>query len=144
MCSFAVVTPSPNQSFLSTFWKSCCVTALTNCSSHSEEPARPLSAPGIRGTLSTPRFSLRDVSQLQQKRACPNTGCGPLCGKPIGLFTASHHVSASQQVTVCLVAAEQHPVTLHLLFSCCFDTHKVHMMTGTMCHPRLGHCRRPH
>lgn len=82
------------KSFLFTFWQRCCVTALTNCSSHSEEPVCPLSVPWIWGTLSTLRFSLRNVSQLQPKRACPNTGCS---GKLIGLFTASHHVNASSE-----------------------------------------------
>lgn len=97
MCSLLSWCYSSNQSFLSTLWQSGCVTALTNCSSHSEEPVCPLSVPGIRGTLSTLRFSLRDVSQPQQKGACPNTGCGPLCGEPIGLFTACHNVNASSK-----------------------------------------------
>lgn len=93
MCSFAIMTAFIQSIFF--ILDSCCVTALTNCSSHSEEPVHPLSVSGIRGTLSTLRFYLRDVSQLQQKRACPNTDCGPLCGERIGLFTASHHFYAS-------------------------------------------------
>lgn len=33
-----------------------------------------------------------------------------------------------QQVSVCLVAAEQHPVTLHLFFFLfCFNTHWIHL-----------------
>lgn len=130
------------QSFLSTFWQSCCVTALTNCSSHSEEPAFPLSVPGIRGTLSTLRFSLRDVSQQQQKRACPNTGCGPLCGELIGLFTASHHVNASSEFQ--FVWWLQSNI---LLLSTCFlvlALTGLTWMTGMMCHCRHGHCLRSH
>lgn len=103
-----------HHSFLSPFWQSCCVTALTHSSSHSEEPARPLSVPGIRTTLSTLRFSLRDVAQPQQRQACPNTGCGPLGGKLIGLFIASHHVRTGSSFSV---FSGQHPVTLHM-FSC--------------------------
>lgn len=44
----------PSINFFYAYWQSCCVTTLTNCSSHREEPASPLSVPGIRHTLSVP------------------------------------------------------------------------------------------
>lgn len=105
-----------NQSFLSTFCQSCCVTALTNCSSHGEEPACPLSVIGIRGTLSTLRFSLWDVSQPQQKQACPNTGCGLLYGKLIELFTANHHSMPTVSFSVFGGQLQNNILLLHIKF----------------------------
>lgn len=90
---FCNITAFRPKIFLWFFWQLCFITSLINCCSHSTELVYPLSVLAINGTLSTLRFFLRDVSQLWQGRACPNTGCGLLCGKMIGLFTASHHVN---------------------------------------------------
>lgn len=54
VCSFPTVMSFLQLIFFYAYWQSCCVTTLTNCSSHREEPASPLSVPGIRRTLSVP------------------------------------------------------------------------------------------
>ena len=131
----------PINPFRLAFWQRCCVTVQKNCSFHRKEPACPLSAHGIRGTLSTLRFSVGDVSQLQQKQACPNTGCSPLRGKLIGLFTASHHVKA-KCVSMCFkgcraTSCYSPPVLWDL------ELTRFVGVTCMMCHHRLGHCLKP-
>lgn len=51
---------------------------------------------------------------------------------------------SQQLVSVCLVAAEQHPVTLHLFFLLVLTLTGFTLMTGMMCHCRLGNCLKPH
>lgn len=135
----------PSINFFYAYWQSCCVTTLTNCSSHREEPASPICAWDQTHSLCTLRFSHEAVSQPQPMQACPNIGCGSLFGKRIGSFAANQCVKAGSEFH-CVWWLQPHPVTLHLFCFFVFsasDTHWVHTeMTGMMCHHRLGHCWR--
>lgn len=113
VCSFPTVTSFLQWIFYA-YWQSCCVTTLTNCSSHREEPAS-ICAWNQTHSLCTLRFSHEAVSQPQPMQACPNTGCGSLFGKRIGSFAANQCVKASSEFH-CVWWLQSHI----LLLSTCF------------------------
>lgn len=79
--SYLMLSQGNSFASVTTFRPSiCCVTPLTGCSSHSEEPTCPLSLPGIRG----PRSTLRFFSQrclATSARASMSEHRLSLCGK---------------------------------------------------------------
>lgn len=83
--------------------------------------------------------SVGDVSQLQHRRACPNTSLQS-CLRKTGEII--HNQPPRQNQSVLWKAVEQHPVTFQL-FGSDLDFPGFEQMTGRMCHSGLGHCYKP-
>lgn len=110
---FAVMMELISINLFFLLFDSCCVTTLTNCSSHSEEPVCPLSVPGIR-EMSLPWGFLPEMFHNCSRSKHAQTQAVRFVEKRLYYSQSATTSSCQLQVSLCLVAAEQHPVTLHL------------------------------